>query len=158
MSNEVFTFFWSGPFSQWFRADFTLDGVSYNCTEQYMMAEKARLFKDDKTLELILKSTNPKEQKALGRRVKDFEENIWNKHAKEIVKRGNVAKFSQNTYLLNMLEKTKGTTLVESSPYDKIWGIGLIDSDPRALKRSTWLGQNWLGEILTEIRKDLFKE
>lgn len=155
---EKFTFFWSGIFSQWHPAAFNIDGIFYNCAEQYMMAEKARLFKDDVMEMRIMKAALPSDQKRLGRQVTGFDLDIWNSKAKDIVYRGNYAKFTQNENLKQELLKTVGTTLVEASPHDTIWGIGLLRSDRKALNRNTWRGTNWLGEILTKVRDDLMKE
>jgi len=156
--SEEFHFFWSGPFSQWYPSRFTIDKIVYETAEQYMMAEKARLFKDDETLRKILKTKNPKEQKALGRQVKNFNPNVWNAKAKNIVYDGNRPKFKQDKRLLKILFETSPKTLVEASPFDKIWGIGLAEDDPRAQKRETWQGTNWLGEVLTQLRNDLIAE
>lgn len=155
---EEFEFFWNGPFSQWLRCRFVVDGVKYNCAEQYMMAEKARLFGDKKMERAIMKSTSPREQKAFGRKVKNFNVHKWESVARDIVYKGNYAKFTQDKKLLKVLLLTKGTTIVEASPYDKIWGIGLRKDDKRAQSRSTWQGKNWLGEVLTKLRDDLLKE
>jgi hypothetical protein len=152
---EKFTFFWDGPFSQWEECTFEVDGVTYNCAEQYMMAAKARLFGDDDTLERIMEAEHPREQKRLGRMVRDFNAERWSAFAKEIVYEGNYAKFTQNADLLKKLLATKGTTLVEASPCDCIWGIGLKETDKGAKDRDKWRGTNWLGEILTGLREDL---
>ncbi|MGV3456653.1 NADAR family protein [Sphingomonas sp.] len=155
---ERFTFFWSGPFSQWHKSAFTLDGVVYNTAEQYMMAEKARLFRDDETCARILTVSDPRDQKALGRRVRNFDEARWNAVARDIVYRGNRAKFTTHRDLLTTLFDTAGTTLVEASPLDTIWGIGLAADDPDASDRTKWRGTNWLGEVLTELRDTLLAE
>lgn len=151
---EKFTFFWNGHFSNWHKCTFKVEETTYNCTEQFMMAEKARLFNDQETLIKIMSIDSPKEQKALGRKVKNFDVNKWNTIAKDIVYIGCYAKFSQNEYLKKLLLETEGT-LVEASPYDKIWGIGLASDQPEAKNRNTWNGTNWLGEILTKVRNDL---
>lgn len=152
---EKFTFFWSGPFSQWYPSNFVSEQINYNCAEQYMMYQKAMFFGDHKSAERILETVKPSEQKALGRQVKNFDLDKWNQVAKEIVYNGNHEKFRQNKDLYKSLMDTVGTTLVEASPYDKIWGIGLKENDPRALNRNSWMGSNWLGEILTQLRQDL---
>lgn len=152
---EKFIYFWGGPFSQWAQSPFTVDGKKYNCAEQYMMAGKARLFKDWATEAKIMAAETPKEQKSLGRTVQPFDETLWDHCAKTIVYTGNYFKFTQNNSFFNQLLDTDGFTLVEASPFDKIWGIGLAESDPRALSRDTWLGTNYLGEILTNLREDL---
>ena len=160
MTGEKFTFFWQtrSPFSQWHPCVFNLGGIKYCCTEQYMMAHKAMLFDDPESHRRIMATESPREHKKLGRKVANFDPDVWNKNAKDIVFRGNIAKFTQNEDLKRALLATKGTTLVEASPYDKIWGIGLAEDDPRALKRETWLGMNWLGEILTKVRNKIAEE
>jgi ribA/ribD-fused uncharacterized protein len=157
---EKFTFFWSNksPFSNWYRIDFEIENIRFNCSEQYMMYKKAMLFNDDEVAKKITAATNPGKQKALGRQVKNFNQELWEKNCKQIVYEANYAKFTQNEHLLKALLKTKGTTLVEASPVDFIWGIGLAEDDPRALDRKQWRGTNWLGEILTELRENLIKE
>lgn len=152
MSEEKFTLFWHGPFSQWAPSDFVVDKIKYNCAEQFMMAQKALMFGDHVRWVEIMASDSPKVQKALGRQVENFNEDEWNKVAKDIVYKGNLAKFEQNHDLKEQLLATKGTTLVEASPYDKIWGIGLPADDPKAQDRQTWEGKNWLGETLTQVR------
>jgi ribA/ribD-fused uncharacterized protein len=153
--SEQFTFFYGGPGSQWYPSWFTIEGVEYNCAEQFMMAEKARLFGDDDALDIIMKSDNPKVQKATGRLVRGFVSSKWEANRKLIVYRANFAKFTQDTNCLNWLLATDGTTLVEASPWDRVWGIGLAANDPRALSRSTWQGSNDLGEIETQVRNDI---
>ena len=154
-----FVFFWDGPFSQWEPSTFEIDGVEYNCAEQYMMAEKARLFNDQEALDEIMESDDPRHQKALGRLVKNFDEAIWQEdddngypRCWNIVWRGNMAKFSQNQHLLEDLFKTGDAALVEASPFDCIWGVGLRASDPRIKNPDNWRGSNWLGEVLTVVR------
>lgn len=162
---EEFTFFWNGPFCQWEESYFEIDGVEYSCAEQYMMAEKARLFEDERTLDMIMDTDDPATQKKLGRLVENFDVDVWQDDDTpngkplcwNIVYRGTIAKFSQNEQLKRELFKTRGTTLVEASPYDKIWGIGLGEGDPGCNSRDTWLGMNWLGEVLTQARDHLMQ-
>ncbi len=162
MSDERFTFFWNGPFSQWDESDFELDGIEYGCAEKYMMAEKARLFEDEETLEMIMDTDDPRQQKKLGRLVDGFDLKVWQDEDDNymprcwnIVWRGNMAKFSQNLGLLQQLLATKGTALAEASPYDRIWGIGLAEGDPGCHYREAWRGRNYLGEVLTNVREQL---
>lgn len=152
---EQFTFFYGGHASQWAASRFTVDGVEYNCAEQYMMAQKAILFGDNSALQIIMDTDNPKIQKAAGRTVRNFDQSAWETNAKLFVYRANFAKFTQNKDFLEWLLITDGTTLVEASPWDKIWGIGMDANDPRALDRTTWQGTNWLGEIVTQVRRDI---
>lgn len=156
--DEKFTFFWSGPFSQWHPCKFIVNSIEYNCAEQYMMYQKALYFQDIVSAEKILKSSSPKSQKALGRKITPFDIDKWNNVAQNIVLVGNLHKFQQNKDLYDKLIATEGTTLVEASPYDKIWGIGLRETDLRAQKRETWNGTNWLGEILTIVRAILLEQ
>lgn len=150
-----YTFFWSGPFSQWHPSNFEIDGVNFVTAEQFMMYKKALLFHDYKTCAKIMNTSDPREQKAYGREVKNFNNEKWEKYAKEFVYEGNFAKFSQNEDLCEQLIKTDGTILVEASPYDKIWGIGLAADNPKAQNKETWEGKNWLGEVLTDVRKEI---
>lgn len=138
-------------FSQWYPAPITENGVIYPTTEHYMMAKKAELFHDKETLGLILKSEDPREVKALGRQVKNFNTDLWNKHCRTIVEQGNYLKFSQNKKLGEFLFSTGDEIIAEASPYDRIWGIGLSRED--AEKGVPWKGTNWLGEALMSVRK-----
>lgn len=156
-TDRKFTFFYSkdSPFSQHHISSFTILGLKYNCAEQYMMHQKAVVFKDDENADKIMKEKNPVNQKRLGRKVKSFDPHKWNSVCEKIVKEGNIAKFSQNPHLKKKLFDTTGTTLVEASPRDRKWGIGMGASNPKAKDPSQWRGKNLLGNILTEIREDL---
>lgn len=155
--SEQFTFFWKteSPFSQWHPSEFTINEIKYCCAEQYMMACKAKLFNDLDALNKIMATDDPRKQKKLGRQVNNFNAEMWEQNCKSVVYDGNKAKFTQNPKLLEALLATGDTTLVEASPYDKTWGIGLSENDPLAHSRDTWQGTNWLGEILTKLRNDL---
>jgi hypothetical protein len=152
-----FTFFWQSesPFSQWHPARFVVDGKRFVCAEQYMMYGKAVLFGDLETAERILATTSPKTHKALGRNVRGFDEQVWRRERERIVYEGNHAKFTQNAALLEALMATVGTELVEASPLDRIWGVGLSAEDPRIQDPSRWRGENLLGKVLTRLREDL---
>lgn len=152
---ESFHFFWSGLFSQWYPSPFVIDGIQYGCAEQYMMAEKARLFDDPVREKIIMETGSPALQQRFGRQVVGFDKAVWDAHAKPIVKRASMAKYQQNADCRAALFATGTKTLVEASPVDKIWGIGLRKDDKRAKKRSTWKGMNWLGQVLTEVRNEL---
>jgi hypothetical protein len=154
-TKERFTFFWSGTFSQWHPSPFQIGGVWYNCAEQYMMAEKARLFGDAQAEARIMATSDPSDQKRYGRGVVGFNIDKWANVAKDIVYKASYAKYIQNPEMKRELLATAGTTLVEASPEDHIWGIGLRKTDPRALDRKQWKGTNWLGETLTKVREDL---
>ena len=153
MSNEKFTLFWGGVFSNWHPCIFETDDMMFNCVEQYMMYHKAMLFDDQESADKIMLSKSPREQKALGRKVSNFDKDEWENVAWDIVHEGCRLKFQSDSYLLAQLLATEGTTLVEASPYDKIWGIGLDAKNPDAMIREKWQGTNWLGEILTDLRE-----
>jgi ribA/ribD-fused uncharacterized protein len=150
--------FWGGTYSQWCPSKFTIDGIEYNCCEQYMMARKAKLFGDNDAYREIMKSKDPAYQKQIGRQVKGFEKNEWESICRQIVYDGNYAKFTQNPVMKEELMATGDMEIVEASPHDKIWGIGLHETDPRAWDKSTWKGTNWLGEAIMQVRETLKKE
>ncbi|TXI85135.1 MAG: NADAR family protein [Crocinitomicaceae bacterium] len=156
---EEFEFFWESdsPFSNWHKSDFLLNGIKFNCAEQAMMYGKAMCFGDNETAQEILKTKKPRDQKALGRKVKNFDSKIWDEKGKKVVYEACKAKFTQNPHMHEALMKTSGKTLVEASPYDTIWGIGLFASDIRAKSRDTWRGKNYLGELLTTLREELIE-
>jgi ribA/ribD-fused uncharacterized protein len=153
---EAFTFSFAAksPFSQWFPCSFVDGEHDFCCMEQYMMHGKALLFGDTVIAAEMLATVDPKTHKALGRKVTPFDDKVWRAHREVIVMRGNHAKFSQNAELRAQLLATAGTTLVEASPFDRIWGIGLGATNPLAQQRSTWRGQNLLGQILTKLRDE----
>ena len=138
--------------SQWYYCYFEVNGIQYHTAEQYMMASKALLFKDDDVYKEIMAANNPHDYKKLGRKVRGFEPELWDSKKSEIVVEGNKAKFSQNPDLKEFLLSTEDAILVEAIPYDKIWGIGL--DRETALKGSVdqWQGENLLGCALMEVR------
>lgn len=149
-----FTFFYgsSHPFSNWYMMPFVHRGKQYNCGEQYMMYQKAILFKDYDVAEMILEQRDPRKQKFLGRQVRNFVESEWNAVCKPTMVEGLTSKFRQDTYSLNTLLDTGDTIIVEASPTDRIWGVGLAESDPLILNPKNWRGTNWLGDVLMEVR------
>ena len=159
-SKQGFTFFWrpDSPFSQWYPCRFVVDGVVYTCAEQYMMHGKAVLFDDAEIAAQILATPEPRAHKALGRKVRGFDDARWKRAREDIVHAGSRAKFTQDEALRAALLATAGTELVEASPLDRIWGIGLASSSPDALDRTRWRGQNLLGKILTRLRDELVRE
>jgi ribA/ribD-fused uncharacterized protein len=138
--------------SQWYEAGFTVNGHYYPTAEHWIMAEKARLFKDKEIEEQILASHSPGEAKALGRKVRNFDQKLWEEKAFEIVIEGNYHKFSQNPELKTFLLQTKNRILVEASPVDDIWGIGMAKDHPDVMNPSKWKGKNLLGFALMEAR------
>src|SRR5688500_17744976 len=144
--------------SQWYPAAFAADGQVFPTAEHYMMYHKALLFGDRETAEQVLAAPTPKAAKALGRSVRGFAEPIWNAHRFGIVVNGNYARFSQNPLLGEFLLGTRPHILVEASPTDRIWGIGLAASDEHAADPFHWRGLNLLGFALMEVRVRLDAE
>ena len=142
-------------FSQWWKQDFRARSHTFLYAEQYMMASKARLFGDDEILKQILACDNPKQIKDFGRKVRGFDEAVWNKFKYTIVLLGNWHKFNQNRDLQAFLLSTGDKILVEASPYDIIWGIGLAENCTKAQDPMLWRGQNLLGFALMEVRDEL---
>ena len=154
MTLKVYPFL-KGFLSQWHPARLIIDGIEYNCAEQYMMHQKAILFGDDKMARKILANDKPHEQKLMGQYVKRFISDVWDLHKNEIVTKGNYAKFSQNAGLRKKLLATGDMILAEANPKDIIWGIGLAEDDPDVQDQEKWRGPNNLGEILMKVRDQL---
>jgi len=142
-------------FSQWYDSPFRVDGELFRTAEHYMMVRKARLFDDTVVAEAILKAATPNEAKSLGRRVKGFSEARWLEHREEIVFTGNAAKFSQKVEFRSFLLEAGDKVLVEASPVDAIWGIGLSQDHPSASTPAAWPGLNLLGFALVKVRARL---
>lgn len=141
-------------FSQWYPAAFTVDGVTYPTAEHWMMVGKARLF-DPACIERILANPDPSAAKAFGRKINYFDQSVWLQHRFDLVVQGNLAKFSQNAALKEFLLATADQVLVEASPVDQLWGIGLAADDPRAANPADWRGLNLLGFALMRVREQL---
>ncbi|MET9275372.1 NADAR family protein [Kribbella sp. NPDC003557] len=144
-----------GCLSQWWPAEFTVDGVRYPSAEHYMMTEKARLFGDLAAVDRILAARTPAEAKNLGREVRGFDGEAWEAARFGIVVAGSTAKFGQDPALRSYLLNTGRRVLVEASPLDRVWGIGLAADDPRAADPAGWRGLNLLGFALMEARASL---
>jgi ribA/ribD-fused uncharacterized protein len=145
----------AGCLSQWWPAPFVVDGVRYASAEHYMMAGKARVFGDEEMLARILAAPSPGEAKALGRQVRGFDEQVWLEYGFDIVLAGTMAKFGAHDDLRAYLLGTRDRVLVEASPVDRVWGIGLAADDPRAADPAQWQGRNLLGFALMRARANL---
>lgn len=146
-------YFWRGSFSQWsMRGFLDPNGTAFNCAEQYMMWCKACHFGDKVIAGEIMDLDNPREQKKRGRGVKHFDEAEWDKWKFQYVWNGNWLKFTQNKDLKEKLLGTGNKVLVEASPYDKVWGVGLSEDDDRILDPKQWQGENLLGKVLMAVR------
>jgi ribA/ribD-fused uncharacterized protein len=142
-------------FSQWWLSPFEVEGITYKTAEHWMMAKKAVLFNDNAVLEKIIASNSPAEAKKLGREVKNYNETLWLAARFEIVKEGNYYKFNQNPELKTFLLNTKDRVIVEASPVDAIWGIGMASDDKNVMNPGKWKGLNLLGFALMEVRDEL---
>ncbi|WP_298417549.1 NADAR family protein [uncultured Kordia sp.] len=145
-------------FSQWWEAEFIVNKEVYKTAEHYMMAEKARIFNDTEIRKEILTVHHPHDAKKLGRKVKNFDPIIWNKYKFNSVVEGNYHKFSQHKNLQQFLCNTKNRILVEASPRDRIWGIGMSQNNEKVNNPNLWRGQNLLGFALMEVREQLTKK
>lgn len=161
-----FLFFWGhrpkkdgslgkGCLSQWYPKGFIHEGVHYSSAEHWMMVQKAIVFDDKKSIDLIIKAATPNEAKALGRKVANFDAKKWDAAAYQLVVEGNYLKFSQEPAFKDFLLSTEDKILVEASPVDTIWGIGMVADDPRAIDPQQWVGLNKLGFALMEVRDRL---
>ena len=151
-NNTIYFYGSSEPFSNWYKCDFKMGNVIFNCSEQALMYSKALYFKDTKTAEKILKTKNPIKQKELGRQVSNYEDKIWSDIRQNIMTE--ILKHKFNSGKLKYLkEKYKEYEFVEASPYDKIWGVGLDENNEKILDENNWLGQNLLGKCITNCFK-----
>ncbi len=164
-ARPAFTFFWGHTgreghlskecLSQWFPASFEEQGDVYATAEHWMMAEKARLFGDEASRQRILEAATPADAKRLGRGVSGFNNTEWVAARVGIVTQGSLLKFSQHPKLGEYLLSTGENILVEASPHDRIWGIGLSSSDDKASDPTKWNGLNLLGFTLMDVRARL---
>ncbi len=162
----TYTYFWGHQpakdgsitkscFSQWWLSPFEVNGVVYNTAEHWMMCKKAELFDDNIIAAQIVAASNPKEVKQLGRQIKGFDAAAWDAVKFEIVVSGNLHKFSQNEALKKFLLSTGNSILVEASPVDAIWGIGMAEDDKNIINPEQWKGENLLGYALMQVRDRL---
>lgn len=144
-----------GCLSQWFPAPFEVAGERYATAEHWMMAEKARLFGDPDAERAAIDAPNPALAKAAGRTVRDFDDGVWARERFEIVARGGVHKFAAHPDLREFLLRTGSRVLVEASPRDRLWGIGMGAKNEDAENPAAWRGLNLLGFALMEARERL---
>ena len=154
-TTNKYVFFWNGIYSQWHKANMTIDGITYNSCEQYMMHQKALTFGDTEIAKLIMEETNPREQKKYGRMIRNFDKSAWDKVSLGLVIKGNYFKFSQNENLKTSLLLTGNRILVEASPLDNIWGIGMAEDDVNIEHPMCWKGLNLLGQAITIVKQEL---
>jgi ribA/ribD-fused uncharacterized protein len=167
-TTDTHVYFVGSPFSQWwigkpFSGELIVGEFAgvvdvSNCAEQYMMASKASLFGDREALDAIQATNDPKEQKAIGRRIKNFDAEKWAAVARDCVTQGNIYKFTQDEDLGRYLLSTGDKTLVEGAWYDPVWGVKLAWDDPAILDEANWQGTNWLGECLMRVRAKMMAD
>lgn len=154
--NDNMILFWNSCYSQWFPSEFVdCNGLKFFNAEQFMMYHKAKLFNDTEIMEKIINEKNPRTLKEYGRQVKNYVDEIWVAAREEVVILGNYYKFTQNDKILKELMSSIGKELVEASPVDRIWGIGLSEHDEKCLDKSKWRGLNLLGKCLMRVREIL---
>ena len=156
-------YFWNTIYSQWYMSKnkdylFEENGVKFITAEHYMMYHKALTFSDNEIANKILETPHPRDVKALGRLVKNYDDKLWSKVRFDIVTQGNILEFSQNQDLMDDLIKYQDLIFVEASPVDVIWGIGLHYEDDRVLDEKQWKGQNLLGKAINKVIKILIKD
>jgi ribA/ribD-fused uncharacterized protein len=156
-SGESFDYelFYGGHCSQWARSPILIDGVHYPTAEHYMMVQKALTFDDTKALSIILDTDSPFVAKMAGRSVKNYDDTVWAAVRYEHVLIANRAKFTQNEEFFQYLINTENKVLVEASPTDTIWGIGLPESSEDCLDPRKWRGENLLGFVCMQVRDEL---
>lgn len=155
--SEQFTLFFGYrcPLSNFHRTGFTLDGLTFINSEQYYHYWKALTFDDNNTAQKILRATHPREQKRLGRSVKNFDQKHWDTVSFDIMKTGTTAKFVQNADACAHLFSKANTTLAEASPWDRKWGIGMARDNPNVNNKLNWKGENLLGRVLEKVTAEL---
>lgn len=151
-SRNGYFLFWGTWPSNWTRSPFAIEGKTYTCVEQYMMAEKARLFMDPHTWAKIMATPEPDDQKRYGREVKNYDDATWAAARYAVVLKGTLEKYRQNPALKALLLDTGNDIFVEASPDDRIWGIGMRAAHPDATDETKWRGLNLLGKAITEAR------
>ena len=139
--------------SNFYPCKFEFNGKTFNFSEQCFMYQKALLFNDFEVVSQILNETDVRKIKALGRKVKNFNNELWDKHKEDFMFNACYAKFSQNDKLKDFLLNTGNREIVEASPVDNIWGIGF--SSDNAMENVDKWGQNLLGKVLMKVREDL---
>lgn len=150
---KQYTFFWNGIYSNFQTAPFKYKGHRFNNSEQAFMWEKANFFNDKEISNKILNTTVAHEAKALGRKVRNYDDSKWSKVRFDFMYDVCLEKFSQNEKLKEQL--LQDSNFVEASPYDKIWGIGMAEHQEGIEDPSNWKGQNLLGKVLDNVKETL---
>lgn len=153
-------YFWGSVFSNWYPSTFIYKNIKFHNSEAALMYEKASLFNDEKSMQRIIttKDQNPRKVKAFGRKVSPYDDKAWNSVRYQLMVDILLQKFTQNPEMLEILLDTCDRVIVEGSPYDAIWGVGLHWNDDLILTESNWKGDNLLGKALMEVRSMFYLE
>jgi len=152
---ETHIYFWNSVFSNFYHINFNYKGFNFKNSEQAFMWEKAKFFNDDYTADLILLSTVPYQAKKLGRQVKNYNDEMWSDVRYKFMYEINIAKWRK---MEDLILSTGDKILVEASPFDKIWGVGLGENDNKILDDNNWKGLNLLGEVLMDVRRKIKRD
>ena len=160
MASYIFFLGTSGNYgflSNFYKCSFTVEGVTFNCSEQYFMKRKQEAFDPDnhQLAQCILGETNSVMIKKYGSMVKNYNDKTWNSLRYNVMCDALHYKFTQNPNLMQNLIETGDTILVEANPHDNIWAIGLSLQIARTVPESEWKGQNLLGKALMHTRYTL---
>ena len=145
----------NGYLSNWYMSEFTYNDIKFSSMEQYMMYQKSITFNDYDIAKDIMETDDVAQIKALGRKVHNYSDVIWNGMRQIIIYKGLLAKFQQNMDLKQMLFETGDSIIAECAVRDTIWGIGLSMKDPKRFNMNEWKGTNLLGFALMAVRKEL---
>eukprot|EP01084_Bolivina_argentea_P087823 158589_1 len=151
-----YVFFDKSWLSQSYKKSMKIKNIYYNCCQQYMMAEKARLFNDKTSLDKIMSTNHPSHYHKIGRQINGFNQHIWDEHKSEIIYQANYAKFIQNDDLKEQLLSFGNRIFVKAAKHNKIYGIGLTITDSNINNKNKWNGQNILGNVITKIRDEIY--
>lgn len=127
------------------------EGHKFHSSEQLFMYLKAKTFEDWDTMKEIIECKTPREAKALGRKVRNYNDKVWDSMRDKCMYITVLAKFMQCREFKEFIIDNSEKTFAEASPYDSIWGIKLSEDDPRALDPSQWKGENRLGKCINRL-------
>ncbi|MBB1509960.1 NADAR family protein [Tessaracoccus sp. MC1756] len=145
----------NGCLSEHYPAPFESDGELFRTVEHYIAWRKATLFGDKHSAQRVLRAEAPTTARAIGRTVRPFNDEVWKSHRFDVAVAANVAKFAADPQLADHLRSTGRSVLVNASPIDRVWGIGLSADDPAAQDPTRWPGLNIQGFALMEARRRL---
>jgi ribA/ribD-fused uncharacterized protein len=145
----------NSPLSNHYTSPFTLSGEKFNCMEQYMVVQKARVFEDQETVNKVMKETNPVKQKQLGKSIKGLNEDHWQSQAEDMMLPGLLAKFHQNNACKDLLLKTGNNIIIEANPQDKFLGAGVSLFSPDLWSVDKHPGKNIMGKLLQRVRESI---